>query len=732
MPVRLLTIGLLVFLFACTNNPYRPGEKYDNNFYTTFSMEPKHLDPAVSYSADEYAFIMQIYEPPLQYHYLIRPYELMPLTATEMPEPTYYDAAGKVLEGDPPVKAVSRAVYNIRIREGVYYQEHPCFARDAQGNPLYQDLTEKQMHGIDSIADFPETGTRELTAADYVYQIKRFALPNVQCPILPLMATYIPGLAELAQQLQGEFARIRAQRKAEAGPLYNQELDERKRPIRLDLDAFPCKGVRVLDRYTYQVELSRKYPQFLYWLAMPFFAPVPAEAALFYEQAPLVNRNIKLDNSPVGTGPYRMGTYLPNLEIELRKNRNFHGETYPSKGDPGDRAEGLLVDAGQPIPFIDKAIYKRESEAIPRWNKFLQGYYDTSGLTNEVFDQAVQMTTEGKLGLTENMTTQGIRILQDVIPSTFYFAFNMLDDVVGGYGPKKQKLRQAISIAVNMEEWIQIFDNGNGVAAQNLLPPGIFGYETGEAGMNPYVYTWDSKRGEPVRRSLDDAARLLAEAGYPNGVRPDGTPLTIRFDTNWTGAWAKPRFDWLRKQFDKLNIDLQIRQTDYNRFRDKVRKGNYQFLFWGWNADYPDPENFFFLLYGPNGKVSQGGENAANYNNVRFNRLFHRMESMANTPERLGIIQEMIRIANRDAPFIWGYHPVAFGLYHQWYKNAKPMPIGGNTLKYKRLEPDLRARLRSEWNHPIVWPVLVFFGILILTALPAAWKFRIRQRRTRP
>ena len=65
-----------------------------------------------------------------------------------------------------------------------------------------------------------------------------------------------------------------------------------------------------------------------------------------------------------------------------------------------------------------------------------------------------------------------------------------------------------------------------------------------------------------------------------------------------------------------------VRGTDYNRFRGKMQEGNAQIFQWGWNADYPDPENFLFLLYGPNAKVVSGGENTANYANPEFDRLF--------------------------------------------------------------------------------------------------------------
>ena len=90
--------------------------------------------------------------------------------------------------------------------------------------------------------------------------------------------------------------------------------------------------------------------------------------------------------------------------------------------------------------------------------------------------------------------------------------------------------------------------------------------------------------------------------------------------------------DWLRKQFAAIDVQLQVRATDYNQFQSKVLRGNFQLIQWGWNADYPDPENFLFLLYGPNAKVTAQGENAANYDNPRFNALFQRMENMTKPP----------------------------------------------------------------------------------------------------
>jgi ABC-type oligopeptide transport system substrate-binding subunit len=169
---------------------------------------------------------------------------------------------------------------------------------------------------------------------------------------------------------------------------------------------------------------------------------------------------------------------------------------------------------------------------------------------------------------------------------------------VGGQSERARKLRQAVSIAIDMEEYVAIFANGRGIPAQGPIPPGIFGYRDGREGMNAAVYEWSG--GLPRRRPVEAAKRLIAEAGYPNGRdETSGQPLVLYLDVTGRGPDDKSRFDWYRKQLAKIDVQLEIRDTDYNRFQDKVRKGSQQLFIWGWNADYPDPENFMFLLHTP-------------------------------------------------------------------------------------------------------------------------------------
>ena len=705
-----LLIWLSLFCISCDsvwNNPYPRQESNQLVYYDSFSERPKHLDPVSSYSSNEYVFLGQIYEPPLQYHFLKRPYELVPLTAAPLPVAIYLDKNEQLLSEDSKPEDIDTVRYTISIKPGILFQPHPAFAKDKNNNYFYHNLDITDLKNVNTLADFDKTGTRELLASDYIYQIKRMAHPRIHSPIVGLMEKYILGLDEFSVTLKNIF-------KTKSDKEF------------LNLNDYTLAGAKLIDKYTFEIVLKEKYPQFLYWLSMSFFSPMPWEADLFYSQEGLAEKNISLDWYPIGTGPFMLTENNPNRRMVLERNPNFRGELFPIAGEDTDINMGLLEDAGKEMPFIDKAIYSLEKESIPAWNKFLQGYYDTSGIVSDSFDQAVQFSAQGDAQLTEEMQQKGIKLLTATTTSTYYMGFNMADDLVGGDSERARLLRRAISIAVDYEEYISIFANGRGRPAQGPIPPGIFGHIPGKAGINPYVYYWENNRA--VRRPIEHARELMLQAGYKNGIsQVTGKPLVLNLDTPAAGPGSKAAFDWLRKQFSKLGINLVVRATDYNRFQEKMRKGTAQIFQWGWNADYPDPENFFFLLYGPNAKIDHNGENAANYKNEKFDSLFDQMKSMKNTPDRQKLIDQIVELVRYDAPWLWGYHPVGFSLHHEWYKNAKPNLMANNTLKYKRIKPELRKEKRVIWNKPIWWPVALVFITMIIILLPAFISYRRKE-----
>lgn len=680
------------------NNPYPDSESKKNIYYSSFSQQPKTLDPARSYSMNEYLFINQIYEPLLEYDYFIRPYQLTPLTAAQLPQLRYLDASGNpVSAGDTIPPAYS--VYTVQIKKGILYQPHPALAKNKAGLYRYHHLIGDYLsdHDISQLSDFKHTGTRELVIDDYIYQIKRLANPAVSSPIYELMGEYILGFKEFADSLP---------RFIPGNSHY------------VDLRHYPLKGVKKLDDYTVEITLKGQYSQFLFWLAMPFFAPVPWEADLFYSQKGMDDKNLSFGWYPIGTGPFMLAENNPNRHMILEKNPNYREDYFPLNASDEDKKAGYLINAGKRLPIIDKAIFTLEKESIPRWNKFLQGYYDVSAISSDSFDQAIRINQFGEPMLSQEMTDKKMYLVQTLQPYIYYMGFNMLDDVVGGSSERARKLRQAISIAVNYDENIAIFYNGRGLAAQGPIPPGIYGYKEGEAGMNPYIYQWDNNTTK--RLSLDYAKKLMAQAGYPGGIDPKtGECLILHYDVTTTGSPEdKSLLDWMRKQFASIGIDLNIRATLYNRFQEKMRTGNVQIYSWAWTADYPDPENFLFQLYGHNGKVKYGGENSSNYQNAEFDRLFDLMKNRTNDQQRQALIDGMLEIVRHDAPWVWGMHPEDFTLSQSWVSKVKPNTISLSTLKYVAINVPERNKLRLAWNHPVLWPLGFLFLIILASTIP--------------
>lgn len=691
---------------GCTdpvNAPRVLSDYASNTLFTSFSgRSPKTLDPQVSYSSDETIYTYGVYEPLYGYEYLKRPYTLMPLAAEKVVKPVYLDANKNVLPAQADSKDIAYSVYTIPIRKGIEFAPHPAFAKDEKGEPLCLTLDPKRAQALSSPLELPERGTRELTAHDYVYGIKRIASPAVVSPAFGILRAYIVGFDELSQAIGEAWEKARAS---------NESVS------RIDLTKFECEGVKALDEHTLQITIRGKYPQFDNWMAMAFFAPMPWEAEAFYANPGFAENNISLNTWPVGTGPYMLAVSRQNREHVLERNPNYRGLTYPCEGSEEDRRNGFLADCGKKTPFVDRIVLTMEKEAVPTTSKFLQGYYDSPQITRLDVGQGYIVAMGDDPDKEKLYKEKRLQFPTAVEANLWYIGFNWLDPVVGaGKTPEEARrnklLRQAISIALDWEEQIAIFEKGQGQTAHGPLPPGLFGWrDDGPSAFNPIVYT-KGEDGRVKRRSIEDAKKLMIEAGYPDGRDAEtGRPLVLNFDWQGTSAGSKSFLDWTARQFAKIGIQLEIRATDYNRFQDKMAKGSAQIYYWGWLADYPDAENFFTLLYGPNSKAINGaGENASNYQNARFDVLFESLRNLENGPQKADVIDEMIRIVQEDAPWSFGYFPTSAAALHHWVKNAKPTQMIRNNVQYIRIDSAERMAQIRAWNKPVVWPLLLILA----------------------
>jgi len=659
----------VLWLASCTNNPYPDSDDGIKVRYLVLSGPPKTLDPAVSYNASDHAILANVYETLLEYHYLRRPYQLMPGLAEQVPEAT--------AQGD------GRVAYRFRLRPGMRFQKDACFAPGAAG-----------------LAD------REILASDVAFALMRIADPTV---ISPVVATFtkIDGFAEFAKRLVA----LR-----ESDPGFAQ-----RRIDRQYADAGGVDGLVVRGPHELEVVLHEPYPQLLYWFAMPFTAPVPWEAIVYYDGE---DGRRFFKEHPIATGPFRVARYEQHSRVVLERNPNWYGALhpewrapgtiYPSDGEPSDAGAGLLRPEykGRPLPFLERIEFRMEKEDIPSFNKFLQGYYDASGIIQESFDRAVH---QGRLS--PAMEARGMSLVKAVDPDIFYIGFNMNDPIVGAPADERgRKLRQAMSLAVDSVEFARVFNNDRGVPAQSPIPPGIFGYDP--------EYT-NAYRTPDLAR----AKALLGEAGYPGGIDPETQrPLKLSFDTGDPSTRGRLQYQFFVDAWRRIGVDVKLAATNYNAFQDKVRDGAYQIFMYGWIADYPDPENFLFLLWGPNASsANPGAPNAANFANPRFDSLFLAMKDMPSGPERMKLILEMREILERERPWIELFHREVYALYHGWLGNVKPAGISLPASKYMDIDPQLRRAQRLAWNEPIVWPAWALGAAFVLIAAPGVVTF-LRER----
>jgi len=655
--------GLLT-LAACSNNPYPSADEDRKILYTSFQEAPRTLDPAVAYTTSSSVITGNVFDTLLEYHYRKRPYELIPGLARQVPE-------GRA-------NADGTVNYRFELRAGVEFHEDPCFPPNAA---------------------LGGRRTRHVTSADIAFQLMRIADPAINSPVRSNFSQVV-GFAAFSKRLA---------EKRKLDPSFDG------RPADAQYaEVGGIAGIRTPERNTLEIVLTHADPKILYWFAMPFTTPLPKETVAYYDGN---QGRARLADHPIGTGPFILTIYEKQFRMILDRNPHWWGladskapaVVLPVEGDPEDVSSGTIDKAylGRPAPFLSRVEFRREREGIPRFNKFLQGYYDYGGIIKESFDAVIQNDRLSPL-----MRARGMRLDKSVEPSIFYIGFNMDDPTVGrAGGERSRKLRQAMSLVIDVKQYLELFLNGRGVPAQSLLPPGLYGY--------------NRDYRNPFRKvDIDKARGLLKEAGYAGGIDPaTGQPLRLTFDTGNTTTAGKLQYQFFINAWRQLGLDVELAATNYNQFQDKVRKGSYQIFTWGWIADYPDPENFLFLLQGAKARSNGNGPNTANFKDPDYDRLYDAMKNRTNDAERGRIIAEMLKILERRRPWIELYHREAYELSHGWLKNAKPTGLFSTPFKYLDVDATARAKSRLAWNQPVVWPAYVLLILAFAAIAPGIVTF---------
>ena len=316
--VRLSAIAGLVGLLlvhGCTNNPYPDADHGKKVLYSSFNEAPKTLDPAVAYTTAEHVVTGTVYETLLEYHYLKRPYELIPGLAEAVPK--------------PETQADGRQVYRFKLRRGVLFHADPCFA-----------LSQK------------DRDTREVVAADVAFQLARLADPAVNSPVASTFADVL-GFTDFAK-------RLAERRKADPAFAALPAQEQYK-------GAGGIEGVVVRGDLDLDIVLAGPNPQILYWFAMPFTTPMPWEAVAYYDGK---DGRPNFGDQAVGTGAFRLAVYERQHRFVLERNTKWYGTLQPEAKAPGavfpTEIDSEDINAGR----ID-AVVRRPPLAVPRPHQLL-------------------------------------------------------------------------------------------------------------------------------------------------------------------------------------------------------------------------------------------------------------------------------------------------------------------------------------------------------------------------
>ena len=483
---------------------------------------------------------------------------------------------------------------------------------------------------------------RELTAADQAYALERLLDPAVKSPWLWLVEGKIVG---------ADQARARALASG-----------------RFDYDA-PIPGLEVVDRYTLRIRLVKPDLRFLYAFAIPNTAAVAREVVEAY--------GADFGAHPVGTGSYMLGEYRRSAKIALIANPAFRKTTYVPAGPVPPESRAIAASlVGKMLPRVGRIEISVIEEAQALWLAFINRELDLlERVPSDFIDEAL---ADGKLR--PELAARGIRHQALLRPNTRWTYFNMEDPVVGGYTPEKIALRRAIGMGYDVGEFIRVILKGRGVPAQSPVPPDIAGYD---ATLKTAAQLYDPAA----------ARALLNRFGYKDrdgdGYRelPDGNPLVLE---RWSAPtlFSRAEDEQWKKNMDAIGLKIVFKKDRLQELRKMARQGKLPMRTDGWNADYPDAENFLQLLYGPN----VGEENHARFSLPEFDRLFDAARRLPDSPERTRLFDRMTELVLAYAPWRLMEHRIDDNLVQPWVRDYQPHPMRYALWRYVDVDAGQRPR----------------------------------------
>jgi peptide/nickel transport system substrate-binding protein len=350
------------------------------------------------------------------------------------------------------------------------------------------------------------------------------------------------------------------------------------------------KAVEVVDAST--VEFVLKEPR------ASFLAVLTAGAASIVSPTAVKKYGADYALSPVGTGPFKFGSWERGQRVVLEKNPAYW--RFPVK--------------------LDRVVFRPIVEDQARLTELLTGALDL--IVGTPPDYVGQLESNAK-----------VTLLRQVGAHVWYLGINNqkkpFDD---------KRVRQALNYAVNKEAIVRDVLKGTGSLSVGPVLPKTWG---ADAGLKPYPY-------DPER-----AKKLLAEAGYPGGFT-----TTLWVPESGSGMQSPVAMSTvIQSNLKAVGVNVSLQAMEWGAYLAKLRSKEQELFALSWMAGNEDPDMVMYPLL-HSSQWTPNGPNRALYKNDKFDELLHQARLTTDEKKRADLYRQAQRILVDDAPWIFVDHEI--------------------------------------------------------------------------
>lgn len=359
-------------------------------------------------------------------------------------------------------------------------------------------------------------------------------------------------------------------------------------------------GVVVVSPTELTIKLEEPYAPFIYHLAQQTFGIIPQEEA---EKAGKDQFTLQ----PVGSGPFKFVDWKQNQYVVLQANPDYW------KG----------------APKLSGMVYKVIKEPRQQLEEYKRGNLHHCW----VEPVNVWPIVQGEPELME-------QVHRYPLASLMYYGFNMTKAPFGvppdkandpAEVEKARKLRYAVNYAIDRKYIVEKIMADQGVPYSKIIPPGLGDYVS-PTDVPMYDFN-PTKAGE-----------LLKEAGYPNGEGLPEAELWFNKEGSHPDIAAA-----IQNDLQKVGIKVVSKTLEWASYIEAVDKGDPQIFRMGWIQDYPDPDNWLYIMFHSSNHGPLG--NTTFYTNPEVDKLLKDAQINTVHAERMAMYQKAEELILKDAPW---------------------------------------------------------------------------------